>query len=129
MIFSKENLRKYLQKEFDELKRQPDADNEEEYAQIIADQIAKAASKAAKKAKRAAEIAEKIALEENEHAAKEAAAKAKEIKAEAETLTYMKKIARDFLKSVIKRGSAVLKDVGKWRKETIEHQEFFSHKR
>ena len=59
--------------------RKSEADNEE-YAQIIADQIETAASKAswaAKKAKRAAEIAEKMAFEENEHAAEKAAAKAK----------------------------------------------------
>ena len=99
------------------------ADDEEEYAQIIANQIEEVASKAAEKAKRAAELVEKIALGENEHAAQKAAANAKEIKAEAERWKDVKRIPYYIFKLLFKKGSAVIKDVGKRRKLTIEHQE------
>ena len=127
MIFFKETLTKYLQEEFDLLK--PEADNEEEYPQIIAEQkeeepyeavykaAEKEAEKAAEKAKRAAEIVEKIALKENEHVTKKAAARAKEIKAEAETWKNFTNV----LISLMKKGRAALKFAGIWRKETIKH--------
>nr|XP_022302688.1 uncharacterized protein LOC111110476 isoform X3 [Crassostrea virginica] len=127
--FKSQNIPGFSQEEFDLLNIKPEADNEEEYPQIIAEQkeeepykavyeaVEKKAEKAAKKAKRAAEIVEKIALKENEHATKQAAARAKEIKAEAETWKNFTNV----LILLMKKGRAALKNAGRWRKETIKH--------
>nr|XP_022302853.1 uncharacterized protein LOC111110585 isoform X3 [Crassostrea virginica] len=134
--FNSRDISGFSQEEFDLLNTKPEADNEEyaqiivdqieeagykpdnaeEYAHLIVDQIEEVVSKAEEKAKRAAELVEKIALRENEHAAQKAAAKAREIKAEAETWKNVKRVAYDVFKSVFKRGSAALKGVRKWRK-------------